>query len=134
MRITAAITAAASGASPARRSAAGSFSLEGSDNTRKAASPALHSVGGIEALIALQGVEDSTERRKRAVGRGRTALDVLDSLKLGLLDGTLEPSTLARLKSASADLTQATGDTGLDQVLGEIGLRVEVELAKAGIR
>lgn len=65
---------------------------------------------------------------------GRQALDVLDTLKLGLLDGTLDPSTLSRLKSAAGGLKLPSGDPGLDEVLGEIELRVEVELAKAGIR
>jgi hypothetical protein len=85
-------------------------------------------------LIALQGVEDPTERRKRAVAKGRNALDVLEKLKLGLLDGGLDPSTLARLKLAAEGLTDESGDPGLDQVMGEIDLRVAVELAKAGIR
>ncbi len=62
------------------------------------------------------------------------ALDVLDTLKLGLLDGSVDGSTLARLKVASEGLAEGTGDSGLDTVLGEIDLRVAVELAKAGIR
>jgi len=32
-------------------------------------------------------VEDPLERRKRAVKRGRLALDALDELKIGLLGG-----------------------------------------------
>ena len=43
---------------------------------------------------------------QRAVKRGRNALDALDALKLGLLAGTLRPATLARLKSATADLRE----------------------------
>jgi hypothetical protein len=35
---------------------------------------------------------------------------------------------------AAEGLGEQTGDPGLDQVLGEIDLRVAVELAKAGIR
>jgi len=66
--------------------------------------------------------------------RGRKALDVLDTLKLSLLDGSVDRSTLARLKVAAEELTDGTGDPGLDMVLGEIDLRVAVELAKAGIR
>jgi hypothetical protein len=85
-------------------------------------------------LMALQGVEDPTERKKRAVAKGRNALDVLDTLKLSLIDGSVDSSTLARLKVASEGLTEGTGDSGLDTVLGEIDLRVAVELAKAGIR
>jgi hypothetical protein len=61
-------------------------------------------------------------------------LDVLDALKLGLLDGGVDQSMLSRLKVASEGLTDASGDAGLDVVLGEIDLRVAVELAKAGVR
>ncbi len=65
---------------------------------------------------------------------GRNALNVLDDLKVAVLDGTLDGSTLARLKVASEGLTEGSGDPGLDQVLGEIDLRVAVELAKAGMK
>ncbi|WGR97312.1 flagellar assembly protein FliX [Bradyrhizobium sp. ISRA443] len=86
----------------------------------------------LDALLALQGVEDPTERRKRSVARGRGALDVLDDLKLGLLSGSFDSSTVSRLRNAAASLKESSGDSGLDAVLGEIELRVEVELAKAG--
>src|SRR4051812_6862511 len=72
------------------------------------------------------------ERRKRSVQRGRGALDVLDDLKIGLLSGNFDPSTLSRLREAAANLKSTSGDPGLDAVLSEIELRVEVELAKAG--
>ena len=93
----------------------------------------LRTVGGIDALIALQGIEDPVERRRRAVKHGRRALDALDELKLGLLSGTFEPAALLRLKAVAADLQDGSGDEKLDQVLSEIELRVAVELAKAGI-
>ena len=54
----------------------------------------LRTVGGIDALIALQGIEDPTERRRHALKRGRHALDALDELKIGLLGGDLSPATL----------------------------------------
>jgi len=79
-------------------------------------------------------VEDPTERKKRAVRHGRNALDQLDSLKIGLLDGSVDQSTLARLKVTAEGLSQSSGDPGLDTVLSEIELRVAVELAKAGVR
>jgi hypothetical protein len=119
--------------SGARRGSSSAFSLpnpgEASDS-RPAAAPV--GVGSIDALLALQGVEDPAERRKRAVRRGRDALDVLDDLKIGLLSGSLDQSTVQRLRVAASDLKTNSGDTGLDQVLAEIELRVEVELAKAG--
>lgn len=128
-------TALASAPATARRSSAGSFTVSEEETPRNtSAAGNLRAVSTVDALIALQGVEDLTERKKRAVVRGRKALDVLDALKLAVLDGSVEPSTLARLKVAAEGLTDETGDPGLDTVLGEIDLRVAVELAKAGIR
>ena len=119
----------------ARRAAGGKFSVSDGETTRSSTgATALRSISTLDALMALQGVEDPTERKKRAAARGRNALDVLDDLKVAVLDGTLDPSTLARLKVASEGLTEESGDPGLDSVLGEIDLRVAVELAKAGIR
>ncbi len=123
---------------PARRSAGGTFTVSEQEAPRNStAAGSLRAISTLDALIALQGVqgvEDPAERKKRAVAKGRNALDVLDTLKLGLLDGSVDGSTLARLKVAAEGLNEETGDSGLDTVLGEIDLRVAVELAKAGIR
>lgn len=122
-------------AAPAKRVASGSFSVSEQTETQTTnAAPALRMVGGIDALMALQGVEDPTERRQRKVKSGRNALDLLDELKVGLLGGPLSQSTLLRLQSAAEELKDTSGDPGLDEVIGEINLRVEVELAKAGVR
>jgi hypothetical protein len=136
MRIRGANGAAlASAPATSRRSAGGSFSIsEQEQPLNSAAASSLRSISTIDTLIALQGVENPTERKKRAVVKGRNALDVLDTLKLRLLDGSLDRSTLARLQVAAEGLTEETGDPGPDTVLGEIDLRVAVELTKAGIR
>src|SRR5262249_31262451 len=126
--------AVASTPSP-RRSAEGTFSLSAGQDARAAgAAGALRSVGGIDALIALQGVEDPTERRRQALKRGRLALDALEELKIGLLGGMLSRATLSKLQSAAGALQGRSGDAGLDSVLAEIQLRVEVELAKMAPR
>ena len=126
--------AAPAASSTARRSASGTFSLESENTTRVAtAATGTRNIGGIETLLALQGVDEPGERRRKAVKRGRTALDALDALKLGLLSGTLDAGALARLKSVAAGLAEQTGDPGLDTVLAEIELRVGVELAKIGM-
>jgi hypothetical protein len=128
--------AAVATAPAARRTASGAFTLaEEGDATRPTgALGALRTVGGIDALIALQGVEDPTERRRQALKRGRLALDALDELKIGLLGGTLSQATLSKLQSAAGALKGSSGDGGLDSVLGEIELRVEVEIAKMEAR
>lgn len=117
-----------------RRTPGGTFAPPESEAPQAhSAAVALRTLGGIDALIALQGVEDPTERRRRAVRHGRRALDALDELKLGLLAGTLDQGTLLRLKTVATDLKDGSGDDRLDGVLAEIDLRVAVELAKAGI-
>jgi Class II flagellar assembly regulator len=122
----------AAGTPPARRAGASSFTLSNADAARPAASARPSGSVGIDALLALQGVEDSAEKRKRAVKRGRTALDTLDELKLGLLGGSLDAGALARLTSMVGDIDDSSGDPALDNVLAEIRLRVEVEVAKFG--
>lgn len=121
-------------ASQARRTGSDTFVLpdtSSAQETRSTAAP--KAAAGIDGLLALQGVEeDPVQRRKRSVARGRTALDVLDDLKMGLLSGNLDASTVMRLRDAAANLKSSSGDPGLDSVLSEIELRVEVELAKAG--
>ncbi|MCX7313857.1 MAG: flagellar assembly protein FliX [Alphaproteobacteria bacterium] len=124
-------TAQAANASTTRRAGSGGFSIDESDAPKSAAPAAsLRTIGGIDALLALQGQDDPAERRRRAVKRGRIALDALDELKLAVLDGEPSPSTLQRLKSATAELRDSCGDQGLDSVLAEIELRLEVEIAK----
>ncbi len=118
-----------------RRTSSGGFALPedvtAAPETRAAVAP--KATAGIDALLALQGIEDDpVERRKRSVQRGKRALDVLDDLKIGLLSGNFDASTVSRLRDAAANLKSSSGDPGLDSVLSEIELRVEVELAKAG--
>ena len=128
-------TTAAATSTPARRSSTGTFSVsEQTESTAAKGPSALRTIGGIEALIALQGVEDPLERRRHAVKRGRLALDALDELKIGLLGGTLTPATLNKLRSAATYLKDGSGEDGLDGVLDEIELRVEVEIAKLSAR
>jgi hypothetical protein len=121
-------------AGTARRTIGSEFSLPDlTATTENRAAAAPKAAATIDALLALQGVEeDPVQRRKRSVQRGRSALDVLDDLKIGLLSGNFDSSTVTRLRAAAADLKSSSGDVGLDAVLSEIELRVEVELAKAG--
>ena len=121
----------AAAAPPARRAAGAGFALADTESAPpQSATVALRTIGGIDALIALQGIEEPAERRRRAVARGRTALDALDELKIGLLAGEFDAGTLVRLRSSLSGLKDGSGDPILDSVLAEIELRVEVELAK----
>lgn len=122
-------TAAAS--APRRAGPSGSFTLDSAGSASKSsATTAASGVAGLDSLLALQGVEDAGERRKRFARRGKSALDLLDELKAELLAADLRRDTLRRLQGTLAELTEKSGTPGLDEVLGEIELRVAVELAK----
>mgnify|MGYP001544807512 CR=1 FL=1 len=88
-------------------------------------------VGSVDALMALQAVEDPIEKRRKAERRGRQMLDGLDRLKVDLLEGRAPVSTLEKLKQSLSTEREETNDPRLESVIDQIELRVEVELAKA---
>lgn len=83
----------------------------------------------VDALLALQSVDDVLTGRRKAMKRGNDVLDTLEDVKLDLLAGTVEPAKLRRLMRLVEDRTPS-GDAPLDSVLDEIELRAMVELAK----
>jgi hypothetical protein len=131
MRIQATAKTGVSAAGAARRTAGSGFSV-GNDNAPGAASSpnAATALGSIDALLALQGVEDATERRRRFARRGAKALDMLDALKVEILEGRMDVGTLSKLEAMLGELTERSGESRLDETLDAIGVRVAVELAK----
>jgi hypothetical protein len=91
---------------------------------------AMSGVMGMDALLALQEVGNPLERKRRAVSRAGRILDVLDDLKLGLIDGTISAGELDRLARAVRDARERTDDPKLEAVLDEIEIRAAVEMAK----
>src|SRR3989442_10317890 len=89
-----------------RRTSSGNFALPdaaSTPETRAAIAP--KAAANIDALLAMQGIEeDPVERRRRSVQRGKRALDALDDLKIGLLSASFAASTLSRLRNAAANL------------------------------
>src|SRR5207237_4705636 len=105
-------------ANNARRTSSSGFALPdaaSAPETRAASAP--KAAANIDALLALQGIEeDPAERRKRSVQRGKGALDVLDDLKIGLLSGNFDASTVNRLRHDAATLKSTSRVLGLDAV------------------
>lgn len=131
---------AAGGARPTRTAGGFSLSQTGGAASSSASAPAA-SAGGVSdvsALMALQGVEDVTERRRRAIRRGGGLLDRLDELKLAMLSGQTGEGALDRLGRLLREERPADGigaeESGLNGLLDQIDLRAAVELAKAEMR
>jgi hypothetical protein len=120
----------------ARRAADAGFSLPAADEAHAAggATRALgvSPLGSLDALIALQQIDDAAEKKRRAIQRGGRLLDLLDRLKLALLSEEPGEPELRSLAVAVREERAATGDPQLDAILEQIEARAAVELAKRG--
>ncbi len=104
------------------------------------AAPAAHAaaagpVGSLAALLALQETSTPLERRRKAVRRAGRILDVLDDLRIAVLDPEgADGAVLQRLQAAVREARNQTEDPGLEDVLEEIEVRAAVEMAKRETR
>ena len=124
----------ASAARPGARPAAGGFSVPTgggpAEVTHAAPAVSVAGIGSLDALLALQEVSGPLERKRKAVRRAGRILDVLDEIKVALLDGDLSPSSLDRLVTAVRQERAEVDDERLARLLGEIEARAAVEIAK----
>jgi hypothetical protein len=87
-------------------------------------------IAAVDTILALQGIEDSADERKRGVTHGEELLTLLDEIRDGLLAGGIPRLTLTRLAVVAAKRRESFADPKLQNVLEEIELRARVELAK----
>lgn len=108
---------------------------DGAHASASAATTSVASLTSLDTLLALQGaqvVDDPRERRRRLVRRGRSVLDVLESMRGDLLVGRLGTDRLTQLMSIVGQAREEA-DPEIDALLDDIELRARVELAKHGL-
>ena len=105
---------------------------EGTPAARANGAASIASTGSLDALLALQGVDDPLQAKKKTIRRGRSLLDTLDAMKADLLAGRISEGHLNQL-TALIGQARDRGDPSLDALLDDIELRARVELAKRGI-
>ncbi len=89
-------------------------------------------LAAVDTLLALQSVPDAATGRKRALRRAVDMLDLLDDIKIGLLEGQLPKTKLEGLLRVVQTRRDEVCEPGLICVLEEVELRAQVELAKFG--
>lgn len=87
-------------------------------------------VNNVSALLSLQEVTTSPAQTREAIQNGNQLLDTLETLRLGLLTGSVPLTLLEEMESLVADIRAASVDPALEDILSEIELRSAVELAK----
>ena len=89
-------------------------------------------VNAPESLLAVQEASDSTEKRSRGLARqyGDHILDGLVEIQQGLLEGAVAKEKMADLARTVRTKRQRIDDPRLKEIIDEIELRAEVEIAK----
>jgi len=123
-----------SGRAAAGRISSGGFFEIGQGASPHAAQPmaSVAPSASLDALLALQAVEDPLLKRRKLVRRGNQLIDTLEGLRADILAGRLSEG---RLNQLMAVMSQARDrmEPGLDSLLDDIELRARVELAKRGL-
>jgi hypothetical protein len=115
-----------------RTQAGGTFQLDDQSAPQQTASTAAPMAAtGIDALLALQAVDDPLLAKRKAVRRGSALLDALAAAQADLLTGEVGEGRLNQMMALVTQAREAI-DPELDALIDDIELRVRVELAKRG--
>lgn len=92
-------------------------------------------VGGVSpvgGILSVQEVPDSTEERSRGLlmAYGDELLERLEDMRMGLLLGAIPKDELAELAHRMREKKHQVNDPRLMEIIDEIELRAEVEIAK----
>jgi len=90
------------------------------------------SLGSVDALLALQELPDATTSTRRALRHAENILDALEDVQMGLVVGALPQAQLKRLLGLIRREQDQVPDPKLTEILKEVELRAQVELAKLG--
>ena len=121
--------------SKAKKTSGGdSFSLYLKETMKPSSSP----VGGSAGISVSDAIffshlvsgEEEREKRRQMLRRGDTLLEKLEEIRDGLLLGYISKDKLIEISRYVKETKINTADEKLAELIGEIELRVEVELAK----
>jgi len=136
MRITGPSKAGPAEPKKSRKAGAGSgdaFAKALGDSNESAGAAAARPSGpvaSVDALLSLQGEAEADAGREQGLARARDMLDLLEDVRRGILLGAIPRDKLHRLAETARSRREGFTDPQLGELLDEIELRAEVELAK----
>ncbi len=107
-----------------------SFSEHLDETEGAGATQGASALGAIANVLDIQEVDDALERAARGKLRAEDLLEKLDDLRMDLLTGNMSKSKLLRLSDMVNSRRPEIEDPKLNNILDEIDLRAQVELAK----
>lgn len=98
----------------------------------KASLTAASGVSSSDTLLAIQmaGDDEEQEIRKKLLKRGKNLIEKLEEIRDGLLLGSISRESLINISRMVKERRYESADPRLKEIMDEIELRVEVELAK----
>lgn len=89
-------------------------------------------VGAVDSILAVQQTAEATDHRSRGLmmDYGNDLLDRLEQIRVALLAGTISKDRLQDLARRLREQKSKSDDPKLNDLIAEIELRVEVEIAK----
>ena len=108
----------------------GDFLTSGTTSTESAGQT--QSIGTVDSLLALQGADDPTAKasKKRMKERANVILDELDKVRIAMLTGRLTVGHMIDIADVIASHREKISDPALTDLMDEVDLRAQVELAK----
>jgi hypothetical protein len=101
------------------------------DETSEAGSShGISGTGAVSGVLGVQEVDDALAHASRGKLRAQDILDRLEDLRLELLTGTISRDKLLQLTHVVSARRGQVTDPRLAEILDEIDLRAQVELAK----
>ncbi|MDH5748431.1 MAG: flagellar assembly protein FliX [Rhodospirillales bacterium] len=105
---------------------------ESAESSNSAPSAELGAIGGVDSVLTIQESTSATGGKSRSMASryGEDLLGRLDELRHGILDGTFSKEKLADLAKTMRARRQESDDPKLNEIINEIELRAQVEIAK----
>ena len=106
--------------------------LQGLNKPESKSVSATAGIAGADAIFATQVIndEEGRARKRQAVKRGYSLLEKLEEIRDALLLGYISKDKLIEISRFVKDNKNITDDEQLNEIVTEIELRIEVELAK----
>jgi hypothetical protein len=89
-------------------------------------------MGAVSSILAVQQTADATDHKSRGLmlNYGNDLLDQLDRIRLSMLSGSISKDRLQDLARRLRERKSLSDDPKLNDLIAEVELRVEVEIAK----